>query len=383
MFDKRLKLGTYLGIGLYVHWTFLLLLGFVAYQAREYGTPGMIFSVAVALGIFSCVTLHEYGHAMAARMYGISTVDITLFPIGGVARLERMPRIPFHELVVAVAGPAVNVVIGSLLVVGMYVFAWQPVMDLFGSLNDVDPLQTPSLVGFLFIMLMANIALVVFNMVPAFPMDGGRVFRSLLAMVTSYGKATYIASRVGLVCAGMMALFALNVGNPITLLIALFIAYAGVAEARQVDLTESVRGSSIYRSMIHDPPSILMDTPLSEIRRIWSRVTVSELPVISISGSVVGVLRLADVAKAIEKGEDGNSTAGQLADHGVVTVKLDDDIESVVLTAGRGNRTVPVVDSSERLIGLLDLQTLADRGRISAATSDPGELPSSQLDIIH
>ena len=198
MFEKRLKLGTFLGIGLYVHWTFALLLGYLAYDAREYGAPGMLFAVAVSIGVFTCVTLHEYGHAMAARRFGIPTVDITLLPIGGVARLERMPRIPWRELVVAVAGPAVNVVIGTLLAIGIGLFAREQLFEFMSSLGTLDPLSAPSFIAFFFFILMANVILVVFNMIPAFPMDGGRVFRSLMAMVTDYRKATYIASRVGL-----------------------------------------------------------------------------------------------------------------------------------------------------------------------------------------
>ena len=383
MFETRLKLGTYLGIGLYVHWTFALLLGFVAYQAREFGPQGMMYAVSVAIGVFSCVTLHEYGHAMAARRYGIPTVDITLFPIGGVARLQRMPRIPWRELVVAVAGPAVNIVIGGVLGLGLYLFAWQPFLEFLGSVRDSDPLQSPSLMGYLFLLLMANLALVVFNMVPAFPMDGGRVFRSLLAMTTSYGQATFIASRVGLVCAAMMALFALNIGNPVMLLIAMFIAYAGVAEARQVDLTESVRGLNIHDSMIHDPPAISIDTPLPELARLWSQVAVSELPVVATGGIVAGVLRLSDVAKAIDGGVEPCTTAGQIADHGVMTVTIHDDLESVMLGADREHRIVPVVNEAKQLVGILDLQSLADRGRLCrAAGSDPPTDPSS-FDVIH
>lgn len=365
MFDKRLKLGTYLGIGLYVHWSFALLLGYLAYNAREHGIAGMAFAIIVAVGMFTCVTLHEYGHAMAARRFGIPTIDITLLPIGGVARLERMPRIPWQELVVAVAGPAVNVVIGSLLAIGVALFAREPFVDFYQSLGELDPLTSPSIIGFLFFMLVANFVLVIFNMVPAFPMDGGRVFRSLLAMVTNYQNATYIASRVGLVCAALMGLLALMTSNPVTLMIALFIAYAGLSEARQVDVTESIRGLTIRDSMIHDAPAISMDMPLPEIARMWSGISFNELPVVSMAGIVVGVLRLSEVSKAIRKGVDLRTTAGQLADHGVMTARLSDSLESVMVGSARGNRTVPVVDDLHHLVGILDLPSIADRGRIA------------------
>ncbi len=116
LLDRRLKLGTFLGIGLYVHWSFALVIAYVAISTRSLGAIGVAFSITQLLGVFLCVTLHEYGHAMAARRFGIATADITLLPIGGVARLRRMPRIPWQELVVAIAGPAVNVVI--VIVIG-------------------------------------------------------------------------------------------------------------------------------------------------------------------------------------------------------------------------------------------------------------------------
>ncbi len=218
---RRLKLGNFLGIDLFVHWTFGLVIAYVVFASSDTGTEGMAFAVTQLLGVFLCVTLHEYGHAMAARQFGISTADITLLPIGGVARLKRMPRIPWQELVVAVAGPAVNVAIGAALIAGFFALTDLTVLaatlryfvaSIMGLPLDEQTVATvnevftsPSFAGYAVTMLIINIMLVLFNMIPAFPMDGGRVFRSLLAMGIDYRKATRIASRVGLGCACLLA----------------------------------------------------------------------------------------------------------------------------------------------------------------------------------
>ena len=196
-------------------------------------------------GVFLCVTLHEYGHAMAARAFGIGTADITLLPIGGVARLHRMPRIPWQELIVAVAGPAVNVVIAISLLIGFAVFLDRSVLSSLAAsfqagftdapIDDevVEQVNTiflsPSFTGFAVLMLVVNIMLVLFNMIPAFPMDGGRVFRSLMAMVFDYrqGNLDRFTSRSGVRLLMAMGAITLDPSNPIPLLIAVFIGYAG------------------------------------------------------------------------------------------------------------------------------------------------------------
>lgn len=373
MLDRRLKLGTFFGVGLYVHWTFALLIAYVGYAHHSEGWVGMAYGIVQLLGVFLCVTLHEYGHAIMARQFGVPTLDITLLPIGGVARLQRMPRVPWQELLVAVAGPAVNVVIAVLIIAALIAM---------NSLGVLEPIPSPAdeqfgflletlltsltLTGYLLWMLVVNLMLIAFNMIPAFPMDGGRVLRSALAMVMTYRRATYVASRVGLLCAALMAIFALNFGHLMLILIALFIAYAGMAEARQVEVMETVRGLTIASSMIRRPPSIGMDTPLSEVALRWRDLSSTALPVLSMAGTVVGMLRLEDVAKAVRGGADLSHTAGMVADHSVPTVRLGDDLEGVLLRAGQGPRQLPVVDDEDRLTGVLDLDTMLARGVIGS-----------------
>ena len=276
MLKSRLKLGTFFGIRLYVHWTFALLVGFVAFSAREAGWIGVVYGVLQLLGVFTCVTLHEYGHALTARRFDVPTVDITLLPIGGVARLQRMPRVPWQELLVAVAGPAVNVVIVAALSFGLAVYGGaqliRGVADAGTLLEAVNlALTEASVLGFVLTMLIVNTMLVLFNMIPAFPMDGGRVLRSVLAMLMEYRRATFIASRVGLGCAVLMGLVAIQFQAFIPILIAVFIGYAGIAEARQVDVMESLRGLTVRGAMLRNPPAVTMDTPLRELAAVGVR----------------------------------------------------------------------------------------------------------------
>lgn len=409
MLKYRLSLGKYLGVGLYVHWTFALLLAFFAFRSWDQGPAVVGFVLAIICSVFLCVTLHEYGHSLAARMFGISTVDITLFPIGGVARLERMPRIPWQELVVAVAGPAVNVVIATVLAIGLWSTG---VLDqLLFELNDsssaivsnevvVDESQAvttpaaaaeqaaaaaateevaedlfppPSWVNYLVALFGVNIMLVLFNMIPAFPMDGGRVLRSILAMAMSYRRATFIASRIGLLCAvGGLILWATYAQSNFSILfISLFIAYAGMAEAKQVDVTESVRGLTVSDVMIHNPTAISMDASLSEVVELWRTSSATAIPVLSYVGTVVGIVTPSHITKALKAAAltDADITsnaisAGHIADHAGPTIYVGSNLENVIMSVGR-QRQIPVVDATQQLVGLLDLDTIRWRGPLS------------------
>ncbi|MCM2374104.1 site-2 protease family protein [Aporhodopirellula aestuarii] len=227
-------LGRFAGIDVRIHWTFLLLPIWIYFSqmAAGSGTLAAVVAVLFVLAIFACVVLHEYGHALTARHYGIHTRDITLLPIGGVASLERMPRNPRQELAIAVAGPAVNVVIATLLVVGLTILGGSSVLPI-------------AVADFLFDLAWVNGALVVFNMIPAFPMDGGRVLRAILAMALPYSKATRVAVGVGRVAAVALGFLGIMTGNLILVLVAGFVFLAGSAElAMQTAGAERVARSS-------------------------------------------------------------------------------------------------------------------------------------------
>lgn len=364
------------------------MIAYIALSASGDGIVGILYSVAQLLGVYFCVTLHEYGHVLAARRFGIGAVDITLLPIGGVARLKSMPRIPWQELVVAVAGPAVNVVIVTLLLCGFLAFSNEALLYAFkGALTsaisgqgmDEQTLRTmetvlmrPSLTGYAMMLVGVNSMLVLFNMLPAFPMDGGRVFRSLLAMFLSYRRATWIASRAGLLCAAGMAFFALN-STPILwipVLIAVFIGYAGLAEAKQVDTMESVRGLTVRQAMIPTNVSIPMDTPLAQIFRVWQSHPMHALPVVNDHGLVVGMLHLRDVKLAITTKQDVLTTASELVDrkHYLGPARIDEPLENAIQRGSRQVRQIPVVDPGGFLMGILDLDSMLMRAEL--ATDD-------------
>ena len=216
------KLGTIRGIGVHIHWTFWLipmLYGFAALASG--GWIAGLSTLAIVLGIFACVLAHEFGHAFAAEAFGIPTRDITLFPFGGVARLARIPQRPIEELLIALAGPAVNVFIA------IGILALAPLFSLPSLGESPYGAAAASLLDNL---LIGNIVLVVFNMLPAFPMDGGRVLRSLLAMRTSHLRATEIAARVGRWMALAFLVAAIPFGRFELLLVAFVVFTAGTAE---------------------------------------------------------------------------------------------------------------------------------------------------------
>ena len=216
------KLGSPFGIDLFVHWSFALLLFVTGLH------PGAIIFYLAA---FACVTLHEYGHALAARKYGIGTDSITLYPIGGIARLADIPRDPKQEIVIALAGPAINVVLAMVLF---------PLAAVFGNALPVF-----AGTGFFPALLIANLGLVLFNMIPAFPMDGGRVLRAFLASRPnfSYARATSIAARAG---QGIAVLFALawisGQTGPFMIVIAAMIFMAATVERRFAMVRENFAG---------------------------------------------------------------------------------------------------------------------------------------------
>lgn len=271
------RIGTAFGIGIYIHWSFLILPGLVL--AFTYGNlVELVFSELLIASIFGCVVLHELGHALMARKFGIPTLDITLLPIGGVARLGKPPQSeddgqadvfekPSEEFWIALAGPAVNVVIAAILA-GLLALTAAPVLHLVSSALGPDELfqeRMPFLQQYLAALLTCNLALVAFNMLPAFPMDGGRVLRSVLAMAMNRLQATEFAASIGTVVAwglvfhpvvfGMLHLFGYLPGTPtfqpMLSLVGMFVYFVGQQELAGVRQREADR----LDPQPHDLPS--------------------------------------------------------------------------------------------------------------------------------
>jgi Zn-dependent protease len=218
---SSLKVASVFGIAVRIHVTFLLFLAWIWFSYyRSAGLSGAVQGVLLCLILFACVLLHEFGHAFAARAFGIRTPDITLYIIGGVARLNRIPDKPWQELIVAIAGPLVNMVIAAVLMFVIHVTT---------GLQQVEHLESPSIQPLAKVASL-NLWLVLFNLIPAFPMDGGRVLRAVLAMLMPYARATQIATRLGQGLAVLFAIFGL-IYDPFLIFIAAFVFVGAQQEA--------------------------------------------------------------------------------------------------------------------------------------------------------
>jgi len=291
------KFGTVAGIGLYVHATFFLLIAWVGITYwLAGGSAAALSGIAFILALFACVVLHELGHALTARRYGIRTRDITLLPIGGVSRLERIPDDPRQEVWVSLAGPAVNVVIAAAL------YAWLLLSQTLRPLSALTMAGGP----FLERLLLVNVSLAVFNLLPAFPMDGGRVLRALLAMRMDYVRATQVAAHVGQAMAlgfGLLGLFT----NPFLVFIALFVWIGAAQEASLVQMRTGLSGIPVSRAMLTDFHSVAPDDAAKRVLDLILAGSQQDFPVVDgeRGARLAGVLLRSDVLKALaQRGSD-------------------------------------------------------------------------------
>ncbi|MEM7102127.1 MAG: site-2 protease family protein [Bacteroidota bacterium] len=251
---SSIKIATVRDIPIFIHWSFSLLVMFVVYQSYSEGLSfiHILWSVAFLLVIFFCVTLHELGHALAAERYGIDTQDITLLPIGGLARLKAMPEKPLHEFVVAIAGPLVNVAIAAVLTIYLFLF----------ENFEIGDEAYPTSENFIFFVWAVNLFLVAFNLIPAFPMDGGRMLRALLSMRFSKVRATQVASILGRILAIIFVLYGLGLypggnfadGNPFLALIGGFIYLSASREYQYEKLNSKLAGLTVRDLMTTNLP---------------------------------------------------------------------------------------------------------------------------------
>jgi len=339
------------GIDISVHWTFLLLIAWVVFDATRRGAnaAGAAAAVVFVVAIFVCVVLHELGHALTARRFGIQTRGITLLPIGGVAALERMPTEPVQELLIAVAGPAVNVAIAGVLF---------PVAYFVGDIEMAEAPLAATGVGFLGQLALVNLALVVFNMLPAFPMDGGRVLRALLAIWMDYGRATAIAAGAGQVMAMLFVMWGLFGGNPMLVLIAVFVFLGGQAEAHAAQTRSAMVGARVADAMLTEFRVLSPDATLREAADALIAGSQQDFPVVDAELGLVGMLSRRQLIEGASRAGFGGLVAEAMGRDGR-PLRETDDLASAIESLGSREPAAAVVRNG-RVVGLLTQENVGE-----------------------
>lgn len=348
-----LNLGKIAGIRVEVHWTFILLIGWIVLLGVSRGsdTSSILWNIAFILLLFVCVVMHEYGHALTARRYNIPTRKITLLPIGGVASFEEMPEDPKQEFLVAIAGPAVNVGIALLLLL---------VIPLDQYLNQSpealqETLGTVTGSNILFYLFIANIMLVVFNLIPAFPMDGGRVLRALLTIKRDRVRATQIAAFLGQTLAFLFFLVGL-IYNPFLILIALFVYFGAQGEnmmVQQLMLLQNhrVREAMMTNITVLDPEDFLnrvVDLILSGTERDF---------IVSEDQKVRGIVYHSDLMQSLKQ-QNGQAKVKDVMSTDFENVQADDNLTNVYRKVqARKKSFFPVLENG-RLVGAIDMNNI-------------------------
>ena len=342
-------IGSFMGTVLRVHVTFFLLLAWIGGSAWFVGGPqAALESVLFILLLFACVVLHEFGHVIAARRYGVQTPDITLLPIGGVARLERIPEKPSQEFVVAVAGPLVNVVIAVVL------------LALLGGILPPGSMELDNPgVSLVARLAGANVFLVLFNLIPAFPMDGGRMLRAVLAHWLGYARGTRIAATIGQVIAfglGFLGLF----GNPLLLFIALFVYLGASSEAHAAQMREVSRGLLARDAMVSRFEAL---SPASRIEDAVQKLLATsqhEFPVVDESGRMQGLVTRADIIRGLRERQPETSVP-EIMRTGIPDVSDRQSLKNAMdLMQTHGHPAVAVHDATGRLVGLITPENLGE-----------------------
>ncbi len=344
------SLGRLLGSELRVHVTFFLLLAWVGFAAySDGGIQAAIENIAFVLALFACVVAHEFGHALMARRYGIKTPDITLLPIGGLARLERMPEKPMQEVMVALAGPAVNVVIWGVLVI----FGARMNLE---TLAQIDSARTDLLSRLAYV----NLFLAVFNMIPAFPMDGGRVFRALLCMNMDRVKATRVAAIGGQMVAVLLGFLGLTSGNPILVLIAVFVFIAANAESQDVAMRSVARRVLARDAMITAFEALSPRDTLNTAAQAVIHTTQHEFPVLDDNGGLLGFVTRSKLFAALAGDHPRSDPATTVMDENIPTVALTAGLEKVLEELHQGAPAIAVCTETGRMVGYITRENIGE-----------------------
>ncbi len=348
-----------MGTKIRLHMTFLFfLVGIGIMLWIQSGFGAALFTVAFLILLFLCVLLHEFGHILAARSFGIFTPEVILLPIGGISRLERIPERPREEILIAIAGPAVTLVIAIILIL------------LLGGLPDpLKVLEGTSGRDLLGQLAYVNLVLFFFNLIPAFPLDGGRVLRAALASRLGYLQGTRIAAHVGQAIAILFGLYAIIIGHIILVLIAVFVFVAAGAEAGLVRLRAVTSGLPAGESMITAFVALKRAAPISDATDALIRSSQTEFPVIGPDGRLEGMLTRNDIIKALHT-SGAQTMVGEAMHREIPSVLRWQPMDEVVRLLATGTPAVAVTESSGRFSGYITSENLQEQLLVAKAVGE-------------
>lgn len=353
-----LELGAIAGVSVRIHATFLLLVGWLALAAwtSEHTLSAVLENVGFLLAVFGCVVLHELGHAIAARAFGIATRDITLLPIGGVGRLERMPDQPMQELAIAIAGPLVSIAVAACLLLANLI-----VFGRVTSAAGFDLVDAPFIVR----LGLVNLVLAAFNLLPSFPMDGGRVLRALLALRVDHTRATEVAAVIGRGMALLFGALGLISSSPLLVLIAAFVWFSAFEEERAARVTAALRGVPVSATMRTALVSLAPDDTLDRALALAVEGSQRDFPVVR-DQEMVGMLTNDGLQRALSIAGPSGLVADAMQSE-FQTVDADEMVAHVLPRLdARGRQSLPVV-AEGRLAGLFSVDGLDEYLRLHAA----------------
>ncbi|GIV76146.1 MAG: protease [Litorilinea sp.] len=373
--DTSLTLFRAFGINVRVHWSFLLIL---AYGAVTFGLGpagplwGGLYGILVILLLFVCVTLHEFGHALVAKYFKVNVPSITLLPIGGVANLERMPDKPLQEFLITLAGPLVNFAI-ALVLLPFMLLALGLEMRLGNVSGDLSRfwrvMQMPGIGNLLLYLTGTNILLGLFNLLPAFPMDGGRILRSLLAMTMPYVQATRIAVFVGRLMAGLFALWGIMGGGIFLLLIAFFVYVGGSAEQESVESRTVLKNIYARQALTPGAVALYASERLNRAVDLLMTSYQTDYPVLDLSSKFIGVLTRPRLIQALqEHGPEARVVDVMIPADQVPTCGPDTSLAEIWEKMAQGGTRVVAIKEGERFLGLITLDDITEVYRVMAAT---------------
>ncbi len=348
----NLNLGNISNIKIQIHWTFFFLIVWIVFEELNRGgtTASVLFNIALVFAVFCCVVLHELGHALTAKRFGIGTKSITLLPIGGIASLDKIPEDPKQEFLVAIAGPLVNIIIA------IFLYFLIPIQD-FTNKNlgeALEYLSNFSLKNFLLYLFIVNVAMFVFNLIPAFPMDGGRVFRALLALKINRVKATQIAANVGQFIAVLFLLFGL-LFNPFLIFIALIIFLCAYGEKKYVQSMMLLKNHTVNEAMLKNITTLHPENTVSDVVDILLSGSETNFAVVNKNGIIEGILYHDDI---IKNSKNRSVPVKELMTKSFKTINFNSDLPSAYRAITSEKRPFIPVMNNNKLEGAIDLNNL-------------------------